>query len=114
MKDYSVESYWVKIYLSGDIGIIEQSIREHICGLRSQRGFGLCVTVTPNKYIYPGGEELGVEIGLLNYPRFPESNYDLFGDAYQLALTCLEKSFQDSVLLLAPDKTTWITKREAK
>lgn len=35
---------------------------------------GLCVTVTPTEYIYKGGREPGVMVGLIRYPRFPETD----------------------------------------
>jgi ferredoxin len=38
---------------------------------------GLCVTVTPTKYIYKNGEEDGIIIGLINYPRFPSTPFDI-------------------------------------
>lgn len=67
MKQIIENTWWVKIYTSGPISRIEQVCREECYE------DGLCVTVTPVKFIYTGGEELGAEIGLINYPRFPSS-----------------------------------------
>ena len=35
---------------------------------------GLCVTVTPTKYVYLMGKTAGAAVGLINYPKY-ESNY---------------------------------------
>ena len=34
---------------------------------------GLCVSVTPTKFIYTNGGENGCIIGFINYPRFPST-----------------------------------------
>ena len=67
----SCESYWVKIYIAGDIVQIEQICRQYCFHL------GFCVTVTPTKFIYTGGEETGAEIGIMNYARFPTTPDEL-------------------------------------
>lgn len=36
-------------------------------------GAGLCVTVTPTKFIYTKRWEPGCIVGLINYPRFPST-----------------------------------------
>lgn len=46
---------------------------------------GLCVTVSPTKFIYTDGSENGVKIGLINYPRFPSTNRAVLNHAIQLA-----------------------------
>jgi hypothetical protein len=47
---------------------------------------GLCVTVTATKFIYKNGNEPGVIVGLLNYPRFPVAySIGLFNTAYDIA-----------------------------
>jgi len=99
-------TYWVKIYLSGPIEIAKQIIRADVFKR------GLCVTVDPTEYIYTGGEEQGYVIGLINYPRFPASSDDIWQRAYDLATKLLDGTYQHSALLIAPDKTLWITKRE--
>ena len=35
---------------------------------------GLCVTVTPTTYVYKDGQEPGIVVGLIRYPRFPETD----------------------------------------
>jgi len=107
MKEEAVKTFWVKIYISGPIGVIEQLCRQHCLE------DGLCVTVAPTKFIYPGGEEDGVGVGLINYPRFPKSNSEVLTQARVLADELLRGSCQHSVLLMSPHETVWITKRES-
>lgn len=102
----SEDTIWIKIYLSGPISIGEQVCREEC--LRE----GLCVTIEPTKYIYTGGEEAGFVVGLINYPRFPSTYEDLLVRAKDLAIKLLDQTCQRSVLIVTPQITEWITKRE--
>lgn len=99
-------TYQIKIYLSGPIEIVKQCCRKY-CLTE-----GLCVTVSPTLFIYTGGEEFGVEIGLLNYPRFPSSKEGLMATAKELAAYCRDEAGQHSYLILAPEITIWNTTRE--
>ena len=101
-----IKSYWTKIYLSGDINIIKQLCREYCMEI------GLCVTITPTTFIYTGGEEFGVEIGLINYPRFPDSEDKILEKSIKLAEKCRKGSFQHSFLILTPTETFWHSNKE--
>jgi hypothetical protein len=98
-------TYWVKIYISGPIETAKQIIRQDC--LRE----GLCVTIEPTLFIYKGGEEFGYMVGLINYPRFPATEEDIWNRAADLAMKLLEGTYQESVLIMSPDKTQWVTKR---
>lgn len=104
--DKSVNTCQIKIYLSGSIEQIKKSCREYCLTV------GLCVTVTPTLFIYTGGEEYGVEIGLLNYPRFPTNQKALLKTATELANKCRNEAFQHSYLIVTPTKTTWHSTRK--
>lgn len=99
-------TFWVRIYLSGPLNVIEHTCREEC--LRE----GLCVTVEPTKFIYTGGEEAGAVVGLINYPRFPSTSEAITERARKLALLLLERTFQHSVLVVSATTSEWITKRE--
>ncbi|HEY6436704.1 MAG TPA: hypothetical protein VIY47_08940 [Ignavibacteriaceae bacterium] len=73
---------------------------------------GLCVTINPTSFIYKGGEETGFEIGLINYPRFPVSQEDLINRARELMHILLDETYQESALMMTPDLTEWVSKRE--
>ena len=99
-------TYWAKIYLSGDINVIKQVCREYC------KSVGLCLTVNETLFIYTGGEEYGVEIGLLNYPRFPDTNGKILSKAMEIGGLCRDKCFQHSFLVMTPEDTFWHTNRE--
>jgi len=100
-----LETYWVKIYLSGDIDVIKQACREYCM-------IGLCVTVQPVTFIYTGGEEFGVEIGLINYPRFPDTKENIQNKAFELAALCRDKAFQHSYLVMDSEYTFYHSSRK--
>lgn len=72
---------------------------------------GLCVTVTPCNFIYTGGQESGVSIGLLNYPRFPKEPTAITARAMKLAERLMVDLCQWPALVVTPEETTWINRR---
>jgi len=100
-------TFVVRLYLSGPIDVAKQIIRKE-CLSR-----GLCVTVEPTTFIYTGGEESGYVVGLLNYPRFPSSPEAIYLRAKELMIQLIEGTYQHSGLLVSPDITEWISKRES-
>ena len=101
----TVDTWWVKIYLAGDIGVAKQVLREQCFAYK------LCVTVEPCEYIYTGGQEAGYCIGLINYPKFPKSKEEIVHIATNIALGLVEATHQWSFTLMTPDKTSWFTRR---
>jgi ferredoxin len=95
-----------RIWIAGDAAVARQVCREYCMTV------GLCVTVTPTDFIYTGGQEAGVVVGLLNYPRFPDKPPALAEKAMQLAGRLRAALCQHSVLVEGPDITTWISERE--
>lgn len=106
MRTQISNTYWCRIYISGPIEVAKQVIRKDCLRL------GLCVTVEPTTYIYTGGEEYGYVVGLVNYPRFPCEPEVLRSRAFDLMSQLLDATFQHSALLVTPEKTEWVTKRE--
>jgi hypothetical protein len=102
----TVDTYWVRLYITGPVQVIEQTCRQECMEE------GLCVTVTPTKFIYTGGEETGAVIGLVNYPRFPKTPGAIVDRGRKLALRLLDATFQQSVMIMTPETTEWITTRE--
>ena len=94
-------SYYYNIWLAGDYDDARRACRE-FC---SQEG--ACVTVTPVSYIYTGGEEAGVCVRMLNYPRFPAQPDELWAKAWRLAEHLRVRLHQDSVLVEAPYQIRW-------
>lgn len=106
MQELTSQTYWARLYLSGPIEIAKQVLREEC--LRE----GLCVTVEPTAFIYTGGEEAGYVVGLINYPRFPQMQIEIQARARNLAQLLLDRTFQHSVLIMFPEETLWLTKRQ--
>lgn len=93
------------IFIAGDLAQAKQVCREYCYAV------GLCVTVEPVSYIYTGGEEDGVRVGIINYPRFPASRDDIRYKAKELADKLLDRLCQHSYSLVGPDETTWFSRR---
>ena len=101
-----VDTFWCKIYIAGDYDQIVQLCR------RFCFDFPYCVTITPTTYVYHGGIEDGVEIGLINYPRFPRSNAEILDITNRLADKVMIDQGQLSYSIVTPDKTYRYTRRE--
>lgn len=99
-----IETYWVKIYIGGDISQIKQVCRDWCMKI------GACVTIT--EYIFSGGSELGAEIGFINYGRFPCKPDVIDAKAFDLTLTLIEACCQWSASIVTPNKTLWLSRRE--
>lgn len=93
------------IFIAGDHAKAKQVCREYCMSI------GLCVTVEPVAYIYTGGEEAGVRVGLINYPRFPTTAADLRSKAVTLADTLMIQLCQHSYSVVGPEQTEWFSRR---
>ncbi len=63
-----------------------------------------CVTITPTEFSYVNGEEPGVIIGMISYPRFPKSKKELRKRAFILAQMLMEGLEQFRVTIVTPKK----------
>ena len=70
--------------------------------------FPLCVTLKQNEYIYKDGNEIGFEIGLINYPRFPSTPNQITQKALDLAKIFRKEFNQYKVSVVCSDKTYMI------
>lgn len=108
MKHQSCETHSIQIYIAGDLQQCKNACREYC----DKHGF--CVTVTPTDYVYTGGEESGVIVGLINYPRFPVEPHILFSHAYDLAKNYLIPMMeQDTCTIMSPNKSFRLIRNEA-
>lgn len=101
-----VPSYPVSIFIAGN-----PLEAETICLDYCDR-VGFCVTVTETTYCYTGGEEAGVIVGLINYPRFPSTPAAIWARAEELAAELCDRLRQQSYTIQAPDKTVWFSHRD--
>jgi hypothetical protein len=66
---------------------------------------GLCVNVTPCKFVYTGGGEPGARIELINYPRFPSTPQTIKNHAYSIAQLLMTMMKQKRCTIVCTDKT---------
>ena len=99
-------TFVVRSYLSGPIEVAKQVLREFCREVPS------CATIEPTTFIYPGGEEVGYVVGMLQYPKFPLPEAEIRDRAVDLANLLIERTFQDSALVVTSSETLWMTRRK--
>lgn len=102
---FSTPRWAADLWLAGAFGTARSACRE-FCDRE-----GLCVTVTPCEYVYTGGSEPGVRVGVRRYPRFLRSSVALRDIALRLAEHLRAALGQESVMVELPDEVVWMTTR---
>jgi len=105
MNIEKLSTYWCKIIMAGDIAVAKQILRREV------KTRGLCVTIEPTTFIYTGGEELGFVVGLINYPKFPKVESEVYNTSLELLSILRYELYQDSALLQTPETTEWFSDR---
>lgn len=105
MKIERAPSFSVRICIAGNCDDAARICREFCFGV------GYCVTVERAEYIYTGGQESGVVVGLINYPRFPATPEQITEKAEQLGMKLMEGLFQQSFSIVTPTDTIWFSRR---
>lgn len=98
----TVKTVVVTVHMAGPIEIAKNRLRQE-CYEN-----GLCVTISPETFIYTGGEEEGFRIGFVNYPRFPSNVRSLQLRAIRVAKDLVRACCQRTALVVGPTITTWI------
>jgi hypothetical protein len=81
---------------------------------------GLCVTVSPTRFIYTRGTgiadgyEDGCLIRLIAYPRFPQSKYDIVALSIDLAKIFLVAFKQNRISIVTTEQTFLIEAEDIK
>ncbi len=96
----------VKIYIAGDFKAIKE-IAQSYCDC-----VGFCVSIWDCDYIYTGGNERGVVVNLINYPRFPKSKQEIFKHAFDLAILIKDGANQESFSIETSEQTFWYSWRK--
>ena len=107
MTRVEVASYPISLFIAGDVWQAETTCLEY-CDV-----VGLCVTVTETTYCYTGGEEAGVIVGLIHYPRFPSTPAAIWAHGEALGAKLRDALGQQSYTIQAPDRTVWFSHGEA-
>jgi len=95
----------IRIYICGDLPTIRNVLRSYCMK-------GACVTVQSAEYIYTGGAEYGVVIGLNNYPRFPKTEKELMFVGEEIGFLLMEKCCQTSFMVQGKNETFWYSRRK--
>lgn len=72
---------------------------------------GLCVTIEPIRYVFAGGCEDGVRIGMIQYPPFPEATAVLEKKAIVLGQSVAEANCQWSYSIITPNECRFFSRR---
>lgn len=96
--------------MAGDVSLAKQVCREEYF----KQGLCVTVTVTPTTYIYPGGQEEGFFVELINCPRFPAAKPEVMARAESLAKKLQERLCQHSYTIADHDETYWVSISEYK
>jgi hypothetical protein len=107
MKLHEVETYTATIYVGTSDSL--RNSDEYWLGHRLCQTYcdavGLCVSIKQTRFIYTGGNEYGLEIFLMDYPRFPSDKDTIRRHAIQLATNLKRELKQKRVSVVFPDKT---------
>ena len=107
MIETRAPSFAVHVFVAGDLAVARQTCRRYC------NAVGLCVTVTEAEFIYTGGAERGVMVGLVNYPRFPAEPSAITVEAISLARHLISELCQRTALVQTPTETIWLHAVEA-
>ncbi|RWO06271.1 MAG: hypothetical protein EOS07_21770 [Mesorhizobium sp.] len=99
-------TYVADIFIAGDETAARQACQEFVLE-------GECVNFAPCEYIFTGGREPGVRVGLINYPRFPRSSSEIFDTAVRLAEFLITRLHQSSASVVASDRSVFLTRRSS-
>ena len=115
MKEFTVQTYWAKIYIGSVRGYNGSKFFDHdviaAIGEFQKRHEAerildaaelVSVTVTNTTYVVRDYVEDGFEIAAINYPRFPKTNQEIFVYIHALAEFLLNKFEQNRLSLVTP------------
>ncbi len=66
---------------------------------------GFCCTIEPTSFVYKDGNEPGVKVGLINYPRFIKKPSEIKNHAIKIATLLKEAFEQHRVSIICTDET---------
>lgn len=100
------KAFPVTIYIGGRYNKAVKILQEYCDTV------GYCVTIKTTNYIYKGGQEYGIEVGLINYPRFPSDPATIINKAIDIAEKLRVGLDQESFSIQTPDDTIWYSYRK--
>ena len=115
MKNIKVTTFKADIYLGTKIGydgehISIQVVRD-ICQEYCDK-VKAGVTITRTEFIYVDGNELGVVVGFIKYPRFPKPKHIIKDQAIRLAEKLMRELKQFRCSIVCTDETILLTNED--
>ena len=101
----TADTFWAKIYIAGDYDVAKQLCREYVMK-------GLCINISKVDYIYTMGEEIGICVELIQYPRFKKSKGEILVDAIDLGGHLLLGLHQGTFTIMTPNHTFYYTRKD--
>ena len=95
------DTYWVRVFIGGDFDTLRS-----ICNDWAQQN-NVCVSISPREYIYKGGSAMGAVIELINYPKRPRTEKEIWVDGMNLARDLRMGANQLSFTIMDPDVSEW-------
>lgn len=105
MEIIKASTFRADVWVAGDLENARLICREYCLQV------GLCVSLEPCDFIFTGGMESGVRVGLVNYPRFPLHKENIRTRAFDLAYLLMQGLSQTSALVVDDEQTLWLTRR---
>lgn len=100
-KVATVPTFTADIYTAGDLDAARAALSRYCLDV------GLCVTLTATDFVYEGGMESGIRVGLINYPRFPKTPAEIRTQALNVAMILRQALCQHSYTIVMPNETIW-------
>jgi len=97
-------SFFATIYISGPLHKAEDICRKFVAR-------GACVNVSESNFIFKFGEQKGVSITFINYPRFSKPQSEILKDATDLGFLLMEGMNQGSFTIMTPTETVLYDRR---
>lgn len=100
------KSFPITIHIAGKYHIAQKILQKYC------NDVGYCVTLNTVEYIYKDGNEHGLRVGLINYPRFPSDPIALTNKAIEIAELLRQGLKQESFSVETPVETIWYSYRK--
>jgi len=92
-------SFHATIWIAGDIDKATVVCRDYCDNV------GLCVSISTTEYVYTHGQEKGIRVDFINYPRFPSKFKDIKIHACRLGILLKDELNQESFSIECSDFT---------
>ena len=97
----------IEIYIAGDYGMALEALRKWCSEDRD------CWSVQRIDYVYTGGQEAGVKLTRIDYPRFPMvTGKELHDRGMGMAHYMLQELHQSSCTLFGPMGSAYISRKK--